>query len=106
MALIDSPTGSVSVEGASQTNPPFGGTFTDAGENPIISQTFAPFQSLMTDAAGNTIVSQTFTKSGNSPSTIGTNTANHQTNAPSESLSYIADRIANRFDWNNLFWSF
>ena len=60
MALIDSPTGSVSVEGASQTNPLFGGTFTDAGENSIISQTFAPFQSLMTDAAGNTIVSQTF----------------------------------------------
>lgn len=97
MALLDSPTGSVSVEGASQTNPPFGGTFTDAGEISIISQTFAPFQSLMTDAAGNTIVSQTFTTSGNSPSTIGTNTANPQTNAPSEDLSPIADRILTGF---------
>ena len=53
MALTDSPTSSVNVEGASQTNPPFEGTFTDAGGNSIISQTFT----LMTDAVGNTIVS-------------------------------------------------
>ena len=93
-ALTDSPTGSVSVEGAFQTNPPFEGIFTDAGGNSIISQTFTPFQSLMTDAVGNTIVSQTFTTSENSPSTVGTNTANPQTNAQSESLPPTAVGIA------------